>query len=131
MSVSTILRLNLLFLAAAGETRDMRGTGDVYGQMDDAVFIGDKYNGLLPIGTFVIALIIGLRIWQRCTEAIGCRTIHIHPEDFSAREVLKSFEIIQSDRHDLSTLLGDDVIKAMAMESPLLGSKMRSLESYC
>jgi hypothetical protein len=35
-----------------------------------------------------------LRLWQRYTTALGCRTIHIHPEDFSVCEFKKSFKII-------------------------------------
>jgi hypothetical protein len=124
----------LLQLGGRDEVGEVE-TFKVYGQMDEVVFIGNEYNFLMPIGSLVIAIIVLLRLWQRCTMALGCRTIHIHPEDFSVREFETSFQIIRSVRHDCAPLLDHPVIRALVREVPLLSptastARTTSLESY-
>jgi hypothetical protein len=81
--------------------------------MSKVVFIGNTFNLMLPVGTILVALIVIFRLWQKCMAGLGCKQIHIDPEDMSPRELMNGFEIIRSARHELSEVLDNDVIRGV------------------
>jgi hypothetical protein len=117
------------FLLQIGDHGQDTETFKVYGKMSQVAFIGDKFNELMPIGTFVVMFIIIFRLWQRCMAGLGCKQIHISPDDMTAAELRDGFDIIRCARHDLSELLNHEVIKGILAESPMLMSSVEPLRT--